>query len=537
MPAGLGHLAAARTTARLNLVSSRLFPLPAPLRGAAQSPAAAEGAAPAVQRVQAVRHLTQVVWPECSGSASPELRPAEAYLQGFDPGELQQELREVRPELEAGLGQRPAGQAAALAAATPAGGAIRSRVLPPAPPSPAMQQYQAQQYQSQHLYQQLRSPNQQQQQQAYQHPQQQQYQQQYRQQYQQQGDQQFQGRVMRPAYQHQPPGQPALLDCCDPSQGTAPPAQQQQQQQQQSVLGKRPPEDAAALAAAGDGGPEAKASNRGAASRLRARLQQRKPPPVAEAASAAGAAAQEEEPAQAQQRAEEEEEAEEEAAPPCIQRIRAAAAAAAGGAAAGASGQPEVVFLGTGSAEPSKYRGASAIHVRLGCGQSLMLDCGEGAVGALVRLGGWAEAMAQVASLGCLWVSHRHAGEREGGREGRSRCLLRWRSCSEAPFLQLLSLTAAPTCGGADHMSGVPGLLAAYPASLPPLLVVGPRSLGAWLEEVGPRLGLRYSFVHCLDANLPGARCSGVPPQRSRGPPRPPWSLRCAALGPCRKRS
>ena len=53
-------------------------------------------------------------------------------------------------------------------------------------------------------------------------------------------------------------------------------------------------------------------------------------------------------------------------------------------------------------------------------------------------------------------------------------------------------------------MSGVPGLLAAYPASLPPLLVVGPRALGAWLAEVGPRLGLRYSFVHCMDANLPG---------------------------------
>lgn len=50
------------------------------------------------------------------------------------------------------------------------------------------------------------------------------------------------------------------------------------------------------------------------------------------------------------------------------------------------------------------------INRRLSCGQSLLLDCGEGTLGALCRAHGTAAALRQVASLGCLWVSHRHAG-------------------------------------------------------------------------------------------------------------------------------
>ncbi|PRW45195.1 zinc phosphodiesterase ELAC 2-like isoform X2 [Chlorella sorokiniana] len=139
---------------------------------------------------------------------------------------------------------------------------------------------------------------------------------------------------------------------------------------------------------------------------------------------------------------------------------------ASGNAHGSGSSGPEVLFLGTGSAEPSKYRGASAIQLRLSCGQSLLMDCGEGTLGALCRAHGTAAALRHVASLGCLWVSHRHA----------------------------------------DHMSGVLPLLAAYPASLPPLLVVGPRSLRDWLAEAAAPLGLagRYLFVHCAELNQPG---------------------------------
>lgn len=48
-------------------------------------------------------------------------------------------------------------------------------------------------------------------------------------------------------------------------------------------------------------------------------------------------------------------------------------------------GGPHLVFLGTGCAEPSKYRGASALHLRAAPGAGLLLDAGEGAWGALVR--------------------------------------------------------------------------------------------------------------------------------------------------------
>ena len=65
-------------------------------------------------------------------------------------------------------------------------------------------------------------------------------------------------------------------------------------------------------------------------------------------------------------------------------------------------------------------------------------------------------------------------------------------------------------------MSGVLPLLAAYPASLPPLLVVGPRSLRDWLAEAAPPLGLaaRYRFVHCPELNQPGGwEAAGAPTQ------------------------
>ena len=75
-----------------------------------------------------------------------------------------------------------------------------------------------------------------------------------------------------------------------------------------------------------------------------------------------------------------------------------------------------------------------------------------------------------------------------------------------APLPAIPSLAPLP-CRLADHMSGVLSLLAAYPAALPPLLVVGPRSLRDWLADAAPALGLaaRYRFVHCLELNQPGA--------------------------------
>lgn len=59
----------------------------------------------------------------------------------------------------------------------------------------------------------------------------------------------------------------------------------------------------------------------------------------------------------------------------------------------------QVLFLGTGSAEPSKYRGSAGVQVRLSGGRGLLLDAGEGAWGALLRHYGPAQARAEVRLL------------------------------------------------------------------------------------------------------------------------------------------
>lgn len=45
----------------------------------------------------------------------------------------------------------------------------------------------------------------------------------------------------------------------------------------------------------------------------------------------------------------------------------------------------EIVFLGTGSSQPSKYRNVSSIFINLFSKGSLLLDCGEGTLGQLKR--------------------------------------------------------------------------------------------------------------------------------------------------------
>lgn len=45
----------------------------------------------------------------------------------------------------------------------------------------------------------------------------------------------------------------------------------------------------------------------------------------------------------------------------------------------------EIVLLGTGSSQPSKYRNVSAIYINLFAKGSLLLDCGEGTLGQLKR--------------------------------------------------------------------------------------------------------------------------------------------------------
>lgn len=45
----------------------------------------------------------------------------------------------------------------------------------------------------------------------------------------------------------------------------------------------------------------------------------------------------------------------------------------------------EIVLLGTGSSQPSKYRNVSSIFINLFSKGSILLDCGEGTLGQLKR--------------------------------------------------------------------------------------------------------------------------------------------------------
>ncbi|CAM9523541.1 unnamed protein product [Chrysoparadoxa australica] len=77
----------------------------------------------------------------------------------------------------------------------------------------------------------------------------------------------------------------------------------------------------------------------------------------------------------------------------------------------------KLCFLGTGSAAPSPYRGSSGILLKV-TGEkasfSMLIDCGEGTFGHLVRCFGEAGAAREIADLSCMWVSHKHA-DHQGG--------------------------------------------------------------------------------------------------------------------------
>ncbi|XP_074285596.1 tRNAse Z TRZ4, mitochondrial-like isoform X2 [Silene latifolia] len=74
----------------------------------------------------------------------------------------------------------------------------------------------------------------------------------------------------------------------------------------------------------------------------------------------------------------------------------------------------EIVLLGTGSSQPSKYRNVSSIFINLFSKGGLLLDCGEGTLGQLKRRFGVKEADNVVKNLSCIWISHIHADHHTG---------------------------------------------------------------------------------------------------------------------------
>lgn len=78
--------------------------------------------------------------------------------------------------------------------------------------------------------------------------------------------------------------------------------------------------------------------------------------------------------------------------------------------------EPEVVFLGTGSAIPSKYRNTTGILINFPypVPRSVILDCGEDTYGQLIRLYGDDKTRDILRNLKFIYVSHFHADHHVG---------------------------------------------------------------------------------------------------------------------------
>lgn len=122
----------------------------------------------------------------------------------------------------------------------------------------------------------------------------------------------------------------------------------------------------------------------------------------------------------------------------------------------------EIVLLGTGSSQPSKYRNVSSIYLNLFSKGSLLLDCGEGTLGQLKRRYGVEGADNAVKNLRCIWISHIHADHHTG-------------------LARILALRR-------DLLQGVPH---------EPLLVVGPRQLKRFLDAYQRLEDLDMLFLDC----------------------------------------
>ncbi|KAL3678250.1 hypothetical protein R1sor_021206 [Riccia sorocarpa] len=105
----------------------------------------------------------------------------------------------------------------------------------------------------------------------------------------------------------------------------------------------------------------------------------------------------------------------------------------------------QLVFFGTGCAEPSKKRGCSGILLQVkGTDRAMLMEAGEGVAGQFVRRFGEVKAPSVLCSLNCLWLSHKHG----------------------------------------DHVLGVLSILEGRRQQKEPLVVIGPQKVRLWLSEV-----------------------------------------------------
>ena len=75
---------------------------------------------------------------------------------------------------------------------------------------------------------------------------------------------------------------------------------------------------------------------------------------------------------------------------------------------------PKVVFLGTGSMKPSKYRNVSSIYVEINPNNSILLDCGEGSYYQLFNHFGYEEIDRITLNTRVIFITHIHSDHNLG---------------------------------------------------------------------------------------------------------------------------
>jgi hypothetical protein len=187
----------------------------------------------------------------------------------------------------------------------------------------------------------------------------------------------------------------------------------------------------------------------------------------------------------------------------------------------GADRQPEVVFLGTGAAIPSKYRNGpsppisppslatssmltcacamvcacavcacvcgavSSVYVSVPSFGGLLMDAGEGSFGQLARRFGTERALRVVAELQVVLISHMHADHHLG-------------------LLRILAIRQELIAASRRNSKQSETTAAEAEAEEEALVVVGPPALKEWLDEYSSQIErLAYRFVPCHALNQP----------------------------------
>lgn len=75
---------------------------------------------------------------------------------------------------------------------------------------------------------------------------------------------------------------------------------------------------------------------------------------------------------------------------------------------------PEIVFLGTASAAPGKYRNSSGIFITMRENETAILDCGEGTLYSIMRQFGPEKYLEKLCNLKFIYSSHLHADHHIG---------------------------------------------------------------------------------------------------------------------------